>query len=146
MVDVFFFERLCHSMWLFHLHSMVKIQPFSPVFPLAESTAKVFCRLFLWNFEEKSINHFLWYSLLKFQRNNQQNVPIIKPISEKIWVKVFIFNILKNNNILWQSLYKKLSLPALPAKLRRMERRRERSPFRSRPVPLSFPLRSCHSM
>ena len=25
-----FSERLCHSMWLFHLHSTVKIQPFYP--------------------------------------------------------------------------------------------------------------------
>ena len=54
----------CQSMWLFHLHSAVKIQPFSPVFPLAESIAKAFCRLFLWNFKEKSINPFLWCSLL----------------------------------------------------------------------------------
>ncbi len=46
-------------MWLFHLHSVVKIQPFYPFFPLAGTTAKVFCRLSLWNFKEKSINHFL---------------------------------------------------------------------------------------
>ena len=49
---------LYYSIWLFHLHSAVKIQPFSPVFPLAGTTAKVFCRLSLWNFKEKSINHF----------------------------------------------------------------------------------------
>ena len=29
------------------------------VFPLAGSTAKAFCRLSLWSFKEKSINHFL---------------------------------------------------------------------------------------
>ncbi|WP_302552998.1 hypothetical protein [uncultured Bilophila sp.] len=29
-------------MWLFVPHSMVKIQPFSPVFPLAESLVKAF--------------------------------------------------------------------------------------------------------
>ena len=52
-------ERLCYSLWLFHLHSAVKIQPFSPVFLLAEYRAKAFCRLSLWNFKEKSINHFL---------------------------------------------------------------------------------------
>ena len=46
-------------MWLFHLHSVVKIQPFYPFFPLAGTTAKVFCRLPLWNFKEKSINHLL---------------------------------------------------------------------------------------
>ena len=42
--------------WLFHLHSTVKIRPF---YPLGESTAKACCWLFLWNFKEKSINHFL---------------------------------------------------------------------------------------
>ena len=52
------FGRLCYSLWLFHLHSAVKIQPFYPVFPLAGSTAKAFFRLSLWNFKEKSINHF----------------------------------------------------------------------------------------
>ena len=58
-------EWLCHSVWLFHLHSTVKRQPFSPVFPLAESIAEAFFWLFLWNFKEKSINHFLGHSLLK---------------------------------------------------------------------------------
>ena len=56
-------KRLCHSMWLLHLHNTMKMQPFSPTFPLAESIAKAFCRLLLWNFKEKSINHFLGYSL-----------------------------------------------------------------------------------
>ena len=36
-----------------------KIQPFSPVSPLAGATDKAFCRLSLWSFREKSINHFL---------------------------------------------------------------------------------------
>ena len=36
---------------------------FSPFFPLAGSTAKVFFRLSLWSFKEKSINLFLWHSL-----------------------------------------------------------------------------------
>ena len=35
-----------------------------PVFPLAGSTAKAFCWLFLWKFKEKSISHFLWYKRL----------------------------------------------------------------------------------
>ena len=52
-------ERLCHGMWLFHLHSTVKRQPFSPIFPLAGSMADAFGWLFLWNFKEKSINQFL---------------------------------------------------------------------------------------
>ena len=53
-----FYKRLHHGMWLFHPHSAVKIQPFYPVFPVAESTANVLCRLFLWSCKEKSINHF----------------------------------------------------------------------------------------
>ena len=61
-------EWLCHSVWLFHLHSTVKRQPFSPVFPLAESIAEAFFWLFLWNFKEKSINHFLGHSLDFYQR------------------------------------------------------------------------------
>ena len=55
----FYRERPCQNMWLFHLHSVVKRQPFYPFFPLAGSTDKAFCRLSLWNFKEKSINHFL---------------------------------------------------------------------------------------
>ena len=35
---------------------------FFPVFPLAESLAKAFCWLFLWNFKGKSTNHFLRHS------------------------------------------------------------------------------------
>ena len=54
-----FFKGSVIACWLFHLYSAVKIQLFSPVFSLAESKAKAFCRLFLWNFKEKSINHFL---------------------------------------------------------------------------------------
>ena len=38
------------------------IQPVFPAFPLAEFLAKAFCRLFLWNFKEKSISPFLWPS------------------------------------------------------------------------------------
>ena len=53
------FSWLCHGIRLLHFHSAVKIRPFSPVFLLAESTAKAFCRLILFDFKEKSINHFL---------------------------------------------------------------------------------------
>ena len=35
-------ERLCHSMWLFHIHRMVNIQIFYPLFLLSESIANVF--------------------------------------------------------------------------------------------------------
>ena len=44
-------------------HSVVKIQPFPSVFPLAKPMVKAFCWLFLWNFKEKSISHFLGHSL-----------------------------------------------------------------------------------
>ena len=56
-------KKLRYSLWLFHLHSTVKIQPFSPVFLLAKYRTKAFFRLSLWSFKEKSINHFLWHSL-----------------------------------------------------------------------------------
>ena len=45
-------------MWLFHLHSTVKIQPFSPVFPLAGFTDKAFGWLSLWNFKERASTIF----------------------------------------------------------------------------------------
>ena len=51
-------------MWLLHPHRTVKRRPFSPAFPLVESIAKAFCWLFLWDSKEKSINPFLWCSLL----------------------------------------------------------------------------------
>ena len=53
-----FSGRLCYSLWLFHLHSAMKIQPFFPVFPLAGSTTKAFCRLSLWSFKKKSSTIF----------------------------------------------------------------------------------------
>ncbi len=78
-----------YSMWLFHLHSAVENTAFFPVFPLAESTAKAFFRLSLWNFKEKtsiffyntaillvtplefreSASHFLWHGLQKHQES-----------------------------------------------------------------------------
>ncbi|WP_308771274.1 hypothetical protein [uncultured Bilophila sp.] len=48
-----FKERVCHGMWLFHLHSTLKIRLFYPFFPLTESTAKTFCWLSLWNFKRE---------------------------------------------------------------------------------------------
>ncbi len=42
-------------MWLFfYLRNTMKIQPFSPAFPLAESIAKALGWLFLWSFKEKA--------------------------------------------------------------------------------------------
>ena len=52
------FLRLCHSMWLFHIHRMVNIQIFYPLFPLAESIANVFFFVIPLEFQEKSINPF----------------------------------------------------------------------------------------
>ena len=45
-------------MWLLHLHNTVKIQPFFPAFPLAESIAKAFFRLSIWKFKEKTSTVF----------------------------------------------------------------------------------------
>ena len=51
-----------------------KIQPFSPVFPLAGATAKAFCRLSLWSLKEKTstifyntAKHFVGYPLWNFK-------------------------------------------------------------------------------
>ena len=40
-------------MWLFHLHSVIKIQPFFS-FPLADFMTETFYWLFLWNFKKAS--------------------------------------------------------------------------------------------
>ena len=62
---------LCHSMWLFYLYCTVTIRLFYLVFPLAESMAKAFCWLFLWNFKEKASTIFydtaLFFEILKEQ-------------------------------------------------------------------------------
>ena len=60
-------RRLCYSLWLFYFRNTVKIQPFYPVSPLAGATGKAFCRLSLWSFREKSINHFLEHSQIEYQ-------------------------------------------------------------------------------
>ena len=84
-----FFTRRCHSMWLLHLHSAMKMQPFSPVFPLAESTANAFCRLILWNFKEKNISHFLWHSQRKnsvpFRPAPPRQRAMPRPPCRKLW-------------------------------------------------------------
>ncbi len=60
---------LCHSTWLLYFSSMLKIETFSPIFPLTDSIIEASYWLFLWNFKKESINRFLWHSLyfLKFQ-------------------------------------------------------------------------------
>ena len=45
-------------MWLFYVYSTVKIRLLYLIFPLAESIAKAFCWLFLWNFKEKASTSF----------------------------------------------------------------------------------------
>ena len=57
-----------------HFRSAVKIQTFSKVFPLAGSIAKAFFRLFLWNFKEKNINHFLWHSHFYFRHSPKRRL------------------------------------------------------------------------
>ena len=68
---------LCYSLWLFRLHSEVKLQPLSPVFPLAGSIAKgktgekgcMSIALWRWNnrynraFHKENINCSLWRNL-----------------------------------------------------------------------------------
>ena len=66
--------------WLFHLHNMMKIRPFHPVFPLAESLAKAFGWLFWlavfkfvadtrFQLERKSSLEIIWRS-----RNNSSKL------------------------------------------------------------------------
>ena len=50
--------RLCYSLWLFHLHSALKIQPFSSIFPLAGSTAKGIFLFITLEFQEKKHQPF----------------------------------------------------------------------------------------
>ena len=64
-----FFLWLCHSIWLLHLYNAVKMQTFSQDFPLAESRAKAFCRLSLWNFKEKTAIIF-YDTAFPIQRNS----------------------------------------------------------------------------
>lgn len=47
-------RKALYSLWLFYLHSMVKIQPFSPSFLLAGSMAETFYWLLLLSFEKAS--------------------------------------------------------------------------------------------
>ena len=54
---------LCYSLWLFHLHSVVKIQPFSPVFLLAESDSQGIFPVIPLELQRKSNSQFLWHSL-----------------------------------------------------------------------------------
>ena len=67
-------------MWLFHFHSMVNMQPFCPVFPPADSKAKVRSWLSLWNFKEKNINRLydatIQKKLLRFYRTQPLNILI----------------------------------------------------------------------
>ena len=46
-------------MWSFHLHSMVKIRLFFPLFLLADAVAETFSLATSWIFKKESISHFL---------------------------------------------------------------------------------------
>ena len=48
-------------MWLFYLYGVVNIELFSS-FSLGEFRAEGLYWLFLWNFKEESISHFLWHA------------------------------------------------------------------------------------
>ena len=45
--------------WLLYFSSMLKIETFSPIFPLTDFMTGAFYWLFLWNFKKESINRFL---------------------------------------------------------------------------------------
>ena len=65
---------LCHSTWLLYFSSMLKIETFSPIFPLPDSIIEASYWLFLWNFKKESINRFLWHS----QRKKHQPFSMIQ--------------------------------------------------------------------
>ena len=67
-------NRLYHSIWLFYFSSMLKIETFSPIFPLPDSIIEASYWLFLWNFKKESINRFLWHS----QRKKHQPFSMIQ--------------------------------------------------------------------
>ena len=90
-------------MWLFHPHSAVKIQPFYPVFPLAESIADVFCRLFLWSCKEKSINHFYDTAFLF----PPERTPVAQPPHQSKFLRV---------GVRGRALFIKSALPRTPTR------------------------------
>ena len=45
-------ERLCHSIWSFYFSRMLKIETFSPIFPLADAVMGALYWLFLGNFKK----------------------------------------------------------------------------------------------
>ena len=74
-------------MWLFYLYSTVKIRLLYLVFPLAESIAKAFCWLFLWNFKEKASTIFYDTALfLEILKEQPIKFPNMEPSSGK-WRK-----------------------------------------------------------
>ena len=98
---------LCHSMWLFYLYCTVTIRLFYLVFPLAESMAKAFCRLFLWNFKER-LCHSMWLSYLHSTVEMQlfsPNFPLAESITEEFcWLFLCNFKEKSINHFLWHSL------------------------------------------
>ena len=70
-------HKLKHSLiiyvWLFHLHNMMKMQPFYPVSPLSESMAEAFY-WFLWSFKEKHRPFFMAQPKIR-----HEPFPIVQP-------------------------------------------------------------------
>ncbi|WP_337431416.1 hypothetical protein [Bilophila sp.] len=71
------FYRIGDTAWYGVVSSpqLGKTQPFSPVFPLAESLAKAFWRLSLWNFKEKASAIFYGTALKKQLEGTNTNSP-----------------------------------------------------------------------
>ena len=81
-------------MWLFHLHSAVKIETFYPNFPLSKSAAEAFCWLSPWNFEEKTSTIFYGTAKRKGPLAAHGGVPLddqgvgVSPVLESLPPKV----------------------------------------------------------
>ena len=77
------------------------------VFPLAESMAKAFCRLFLWNFKER-LCHSMWLSYLHSTVEMQlfsPNFSLAESITEEFcWLFLCNFKEKSINHFLWHSL------------------------------------------
>ena len=81
-------------MWLFHLHSAVKIEIFYPAFPLSKSAAEAFCWLSLWNFKKKTSTIFYGTAKRKGPLAAHGGVPLddqgvgVSPVLESLPPKV----------------------------------------------------------
>ena len=69
-----YFRRLCYGIWLFYLHSTLKIQTFYPVFLLMNSMIRAYYELFLWDFKKESLSRFYGTAKTKSSRSGRLGV------------------------------------------------------------------------